>query len=39
MSIEDGRWTVLRLATPDPDTQAPLNNHAIAYTSPFFLEP
>jgi hypothetical protein len=45
MSIEDGHWTVLRLADPDTpnSTQAPLNhpanNHAIAYTSPWFLEP
>ncbi len=44
MSIEDGRWVVLRLA--DPDTRNaqgppnhPANNHAIAYTSPWFLEP
>jgi hypothetical protein len=45
MSIEDGHWAVLRLADPDiPDnTPAPLNhpadNHAIAYTSPWFLQP
>ncbi|HEX4101704.1 MAG: CehA/McbA family metallohydrolase [Pseudonocardiaceae bacterium] len=45
MSIEDGHWTVLRLADPDTadKTQAPLehpaSNHAIAYTSPWFLQP
>lgn len=45
MSIEDGHWTVLRLADPDaPEaTQGPpnypANNHAIAYTSPWFLRP
>jgi hypothetical protein len=46
LSIEDGHWTVLRLATPDTQdntpravTQGPLTNHAIAYTSPFFLQP
>jgi len=45
MSIEDGHWTVLRLADPDVpnNTEAPLNhpanNHAIAYTSPWFLQP
>lgn len=45
MSIEDGRWTVLRLADPDTrnTTQGPpnhpANNHAIAYTSPWFLQP
>ncbi|MEO7196379.1 MAG: CehA/McbA family metallohydrolase [Pseudonocardiaceae bacterium] len=45
MSIDDGPWTVLRLADPDTpnDPQAPLNhlasNHAIAYTSPWFLQP
>ena len=45
MSIDDGRWVVLRLADPDtPNTtlgppQHPANNHAVAYTSPWFLEP
>lgn len=39
MNIEDGHWTVLRLATPDSPTPTPLNNHAVAYTSPWFLEP
>jgi hypothetical protein len=45
MSIEAGNWTVLRLADPDiPNaTQGPpnhpANNHAIAYTSPWFLRP
>lgn len=45
LDIDDGSWTVLRLADPDvlnatpgpPDH--PANNHAIAYTSPWFLEP
>ncbi len=45
MKTTDGHWTVLRLA--DPDTTAnttpgppnhPANNHAIAYTSPCFLQ-
>jgi hypothetical protein len=45
MSVEDGHWAVLRLADPDTtnNTQGPpdhpANNHAIAYTSPWFLEP
>ncbi|MGH3856041.1 MAG: CehA/McbA family metallohydrolase [Pseudonocardiaceae bacterium] len=45
MSIDDGHWTVLRLADPDTpsDPHAPANhpasNHAIAYTSPWFLRP
>jgi len=45
MSVEDGHWTVLRLADPDTldHAQAPLNhpanNHAVAYTSPWFLQP
>jgi hypothetical protein len=45
MSIEDGHWAVLRLADPDTRNAAhgppnhPANNHAIAYTSPWFLEP
>ncbi|MGH3771823.1 MAG: hypothetical protein ACRDRW_10560 [Pseudonocardiaceae bacterium] len=45
MSIEDGPWTVLRLADPDApgDPQAPAihpaHNYAIAYTSPWFLQP
>jgi hypothetical protein len=45
MSIDDGHWVVLRLAdpatlnaTPGPPRH-PANNHAIAYTSPWFLEP
>lgn len=45
VSIEDGRWIVLRLADPDtPNTNPgphghPANNHAIAYISPWFLHP
>ncbi|MBV8542930.1 MAG: CehA/McbA family metallohydrolase [Pseudonocardiales bacterium] len=45
MSIEDGHWTVLRLADPDTRdaTQGPpnhpANNYAVAYTSPWFLQP
>jgi Protein of unknown function (DUF3604) len=45
MSIDDGHWVVLRLADPDAPNatpgpaQHPANNHAIAYTSPWFLEP
>jgi hypothetical protein len=45
LSIEDGSWTVLRLAdphTPNASKAAidhPANNHAIAYTSPWFLQP
>lgn len=42
--IDDGHWTVLRLAdpaaingTPGPANH-PANNYAIAYTSPWFLE-
>lgn len=45
MSAEDGPWTLLRLAdpqarnaTPGP-THHPANNHAVAYTSPWFLRP
>ncbi len=45
MSTEDGPWVVLRLAdphgrndTPGPP-EHPANNHAIAYTSPWFLDP
>ncbi len=45
LDLDDGSWTVLRLADPDtPNTNPgppdhPANNHAIAYTSPWFLEP
>ncbi len=45
LDIDDGPWAVLRLADPDTpnDNRGPLahpaNNHAIAYTSPWFLEP
>jgi len=46
MTSADGPWTVLRLADPDTTantTQGPPNhpasNHAIAYTSPWFLQP
>lgn len=45
MDIDDGHWAVLRLADPHTpnDLPAPLthpaNNHAIAYTSPWFLQP
>ncbi|MGH3685925.1 MAG: CehA/McbA family metallohydrolase [Pseudonocardiaceae bacterium] len=45
LSIEDGPWTVLRLADPHtPNARPgppnhPANNHAIAYTSPWFLRP
>jgi hypothetical protein len=44
MSVEDGHWTVLRLADPDAPNTTPgppdhlANNHAIAYTSPWFLQ-
>ncbi|MGH3774674.1 MAG: CehA/McbA family metallohydrolase [Pseudonocardiaceae bacterium] len=45
MSIEEGHWLVLRLADPDAPNgtrgllEHPANNHAVAYTSPWFLEP
>ncbi len=45
LDIEDGLWMVLRLADPDIRNATrgppnhPANNHAIAYTSPWFLEP
>ncbi|MGH3842274.1 MAG: CehA/McbA family metallohydrolase [Pseudonocardiaceae bacterium] len=45
LHIEDGSWAVLRLADRDtPNTNPgppdhPANNHAIAYTSPWFLRP
>ncbi len=45
LSIDDGHWVVLRLADPDAPNatpgpaQHPANTHAIAYTSPWFLEP
>ncbi len=45
LDIEDGSWAVLRIADPDApnDTpgppEHPANNHAVAYTSPWFLEP
>jgi hypothetical protein len=44
MSIDDGHWTVLRLADPHAPSGTevpfnhPANNHAIAYTSPWFLD-
>ncbi|MGH3902219.1 MAG: CehA/McbA family metallohydrolase [Pseudonocardiaceae bacterium] len=45
LDIDDGAWTVLRIADPDiPNATSgpphhPANNYAIAYTSPWFLEP
>ena len=45
LDIEEGHWVVLRLADPEArnGTQGPpghpANNHALAYTSPWFLEP
>ena len=45
LDIRDGSWVVLRLAdsetpnaNPGPPSH-PANNHAIAYTSPWFLDP
>ncbi|HEY6425106.1 MAG TPA: CehA/McbA family metallohydrolase [Pseudonocardiaceae bacterium] len=45
LDIDDGTWTVLRIATPDARNSNPgppnhpANNYALAYTSPWFLEP
>lgn len=45
LDIDDGAWTVLRIADPagrndNPGpAKHPANNHALAYTSPWFLEP
>jgi len=45
LDIEDGPWAVLRIADPDAPNGTPgppnhpANNHAVAYTSPWFLEP
>lgn len=45
LDIDDGSWLVLRVADPDiPNANPgprnhPANNHAIAYTSPWFLQP
>lgn len=45
IDVEDGRWLVLRIADPDGSNGArgpddhPGNMAAVAYTSPFFLEP
>ncbi|HEX2262258.1 MAG TPA: CehA/McbA family metallohydrolase [Pseudonocardiaceae bacterium] len=45
LDIEEGHWVVLRLADPavGNGTQGPpghpANNHGLAYTSPWFLEP
>ncbi|MGH3913877.1 MAG: CehA/McbA family metallohydrolase [Pseudonocardiaceae bacterium] len=45
LDIDDGTWTVLRIADPaapngNPGPPGhPANNHALAYTSPWFLEP
>ncbi len=45
LDIEDGPWAVLRIADPDTPNATPgpphhpANNHALAYTSPWFLEP
>ncbi|MGH4006769.1 MAG: CehA/McbA family metallohydrolase [Pseudonocardiaceae bacterium] len=45
LDIEDGTWAVLRLADPDAPhgcwgpPRHPANNYAVAYTSPWFLEP
>jgi len=45
LDLDDGAWTVLRIAdphtcnaTPGPPHH-PANNYAVAYTSPWFLEP
>ena len=45
LALEDGPWVVLRVADPSqPNTTPgppahPANNEAVAYTSPWFLEP
>jgi hypothetical protein len=45
MSLDDGHWTVLRIADPEAlnttpgPANHPANNGAIAYTSPWFLRP
>jgi hypothetical protein len=45
LNTEDGSWAVLRLADPEGSNAVPgppdhpANNHAIAYTSPWFLRP
>ncbi|MGH3923679.1 MAG: hypothetical protein ACRDTT_12565, partial [Pseudonocardiaceae bacterium] len=45
LDLDDGTWTVLRIADPaapngNPGPPGhPANNHALAYTSPWFLEP
>ncbi|HJT03918.1 MAG TPA: hypothetical protein VJ757_09865, partial [Pseudonocardiaceae bacterium] len=45
MSIDEGPWTVLRIADPEAPNSTPgpgnhpANNDAIAYTSPWFLRP
>jgi hypothetical protein len=45
LDIDDGAWVVLRIADPaEPSTEAgpvghPASNHAIAYSSPWYLEP
>jgi hypothetical protein len=45
LNLDDGTWTVLRIADPDTPNGNPgppghpANNHALAYTSPWFLEP
>ncbi|MGH4013028.1 MAG: CehA/McbA family metallohydrolase [Pseudonocardiaceae bacterium] len=45
LDLDDGSWTVLRIADPAAPNDNPgpaghpANNHALAYTSPWFLEP
>jgi hypothetical protein len=45
LALEDGAWVVLRVADPSEPNDAPgpaghpANNLAVAYTSPWFLEP
>ncbi|MFN2496938.1 MAG: CehA/McbA family metallohydrolase [Pseudonocardiaceae bacterium] len=45
LNLDDGTWTVLRIADPETPNGNPgppghsANNHALAYTSPWFLEP
>jgi hypothetical protein len=45
LSLDDGHWTVLRIADPEAlnttpgPANHPANNGAIAYTSPWFLRP
>lgn len=45
LDIDDGPWVVLRIADPAARNgtrgppEHPANNYAVAYTSPWFLEP